>query len=308
MGGQVSGLFCKRAVLHEERHFKWRSVNVTVTLPKPRIVNQVEFLREQKATRMNVSRLVQAESTIKTECTSNSILLEAPGFLLELPVTVETLPGTSGHYRLGLVQAIPTFSSSHVYTDDAGDVTGRAHWELTNKECLDCDCKESSPFYGSRSYVEFGSVESKQFFLFMDDVPFTRASWGLDLAKIGYPGSHILKEVERKQKFVIWLVIEDISDGVFEPLLAIEREINFHVSIDNPLTKRSDMQVKISSRCSTKCQSIVVAKRALPVLPTTLNAKQMPTANEAMRFYWRGARDDKKSLLVPGVRVNSALT
>ncbi|XP_065846393.1 uncharacterized protein [Oscarella lobularis] len=297
---------------------QYKGLLIRVDVPRQSLVNADAFKKEKARTERGIAtrgeaRIIQQTTRPALKCHHDSITMTAPGFLVEMRVVVTAISSeTVGRFRIGLVQGIADFHSQHTYVDPRDKTTGYARWELSTKECFDADRRKTLPFYSKNSYFEIdGStlnprVETTGCVL-LDDQPYTRATWTLNLNEIGMPGKHYLKNAMRYEKFATWLVVQDRQTGHIEPLVAVERDFYFNVDVACSDGRR---RAHVSN-CSAPDElrpRFIVDVNAMPSLPRWCESASVdvyakrPTANEVMRFVWYYLNGD--STLVPGVRVN----
>ena len=270
-------------------------------------VNKANFQRLQRDKRDRRERnTVQDKSSCSLSSSDIGLKVIAPGFLMQIGVSVFARRESTGHYRIGFVQKVDKFYSQHEYVDETGKLTGYARWEMKDKDdCVDSDVIDNMPYYSKRAFFEFdasclSSTVEILGYLYMDDLPYTKATWKLDLEDIGHKGHHFLKSMVRDEKFLTWLVIQDVESGHYQPLFVIRR--GFYYRIDINCLDRKGLEVPVEERarigtCSRERELLPVLTFdpcLIPPLPAWLNGKlsdKHKTANDTMRFVWYRHRE-----------------
>lgn len=284
----------------------YKDLVITVNVAPAKMVGKKLFQSLQRKKRDRRQRnTAQDISASSLNPTDTGVKVVAPGFLMQIGVSVSARKESTGRYRVGFVQKVEEFFSQHDYVDEFGQPTGNARWEMKDKDdCIDSDVFENMPFYSQRGFFDFDAsylsptVETLGY-LYMDDLPYTKATWKLDLADIGHKGQHFLSSMVREEKFLTWLVVQDIDSGALHPLFAMERGFYYSVDVscfdgkgaEKPVERRARI-----SNCSSKKDlkpMFIFDPCLIPPLPAWLSdgPHKHKTANDTMRFVWYRHRD-----------------
>jgi hypothetical protein len=289
------------------RSFAFKDLIITVEYSPIEMVSGSRFQtlqRNKKDRQVRVTAQDVSESSLRA--TDSGVKVVAPGFLMQIGVTVRSRKEMAGRYRVGLVQKVDQFFSQHDYVDEKDRPTGYARWEMRDKEdCIDSDVSENMPFYSKRGFFEFEAsylntnVEMRGY-LYMDDLPYTKATWKLDLESIGQKGNNFLKKMVREEQFLTWLVVQNVDSGEIQPLFVIVRGFQYNIAVscvDKSGRERSTEERAKVCRCSTKQQLVptfTFDPCLIPPLPDWVSQGPLDkhkTANDTMKFVWYKHKD-----------------